>query len=477
VLYRYVEPGSFDPHKHWYEKAFNAQLHPLVRYFLNLTSAQIVARYCHLCPAVSPQRLLEVLRYEPRYFAWAGADLLHVTSEQGRRRMVVLETNSCPSGQKSMPLLNEAQELGGYGRLLEQTFLRRMRLRKKLPEGDVAVLWDKNEMENSGYAAAMAELLKEPVHLVYCDQVDWRDILRIKDRVLYVRTDKGTWRPLRAAFRYVTQRPWNRLPINLKTFLFNPVITCLSGGRNKMLAAKSYDLFNVELAPTGLRIDTPTTIWDVRKEEVPLWVSSFGGHAVVKVPYSNAGQGVYTIVNQQELQSFMEEKHHYECFIVQSLIGHSRWGSVVQKTRYYHVGTVPNKQGLPYAADIRMVIHSTEQGFRPLTLYSRRAKLPLSESLQGGCNSWDMLGTNLSAKAETGEWTTDTSRLLLMDNRDFNRLGIGLDDLIEAFIQTVLATIAIDKMACRLIGEKGILKLRLFRSLDEDNVLIDEIWK
>ncbi len=34
-----------------------------------------------------------------------------------------------------------------------------------------------------------------------------------------------------------------------------------------------------------------------------------------------------------------------------------------------------------------------------------------------------------------------------MDSRDFNRLGLGLDDLIEAYLQTVLAVTSIDRMA------------------------------
>ena len=68
-----------------------------------------------------------------------------------------------------------------------------------------------------------------------------------------------------------------------------------------MVASKAYDIFNTELQPNGLKINTPETIWDVRKNEVPLWVKKMGGHAVVKVPYSNAGQGVYTIVTPEEL--------------------------------------------------------------------------------------------------------------------------------------------------------------------------------
>lgn len=32
---------------------------------------------------------------------------------------------------------------------------------------------------------------------------------------------------------------------------------------------------------------------------------------------------------------------------------------------------------------------------------------------------------------EDGSWTSQTERLLIMDARDFNLVGIGLDDLIE----------------------------------------------
>ena len=105
---------------------------------------------------------------------------------------------------------------------------------------------------------------------------------------------------MRAAFRYVTQRPWTRIPPVTRTAMLNPVLTCLAGGRNKMLAAKAYDLLSAELAPTGLVVRTPETIWDVALAEVPLWVQRMGGVAVVKVPYSNAGQGVYTIASQAD---------------------------------------------------------------------------------------------------------------------------------------------------------------------------------
>ena len=55
---------------------------------------------------------------------------------------------------------------------------------------------------------------------------------------------------------------------------------------------------------------------------------------------------------------------------------------------------------------------------------------------------------------EDGSWRTQTERLLLMDSRDFNSVGIGLDDLIEAYMQTCLSMAAIDVLAGKLVSKK-----------------------
>jgi hypothetical protein len=107
------EPGSFNPQRHFYPRVLNATIHPLVRHFFGMTQRQIVQRYCHLHPAVSEEALVEALAYAPTYFHWAGADLFSVTSPGGSRRQMVIETNSCPSGNKSMPLIDEDFEAGG----------------------------------------------------------------------------------------------------------------------------------------------------------------------------------------------------------------------------------------------------------------------------------------------------------------------------------------------------------------------------
>ncbi len=470
-----VNPGSFEGQNHWYPKAFNATIHPMVSFFLSLSKSRIVERYCHLHPMVKKLRLLEILSAQPKYFRWAGADLINVTDEKGFRHLVLIENNSSPSGQKSMPLLDDNDELGSYRKLIEKTFLPGMRAKRNLPEGGLAVLYDKNKMETSGYAATLAQLTGEPVYYVYMPNKDSEQHVRFRDGVLHILTADQQWIPIRGAFRYVTQRPWNRIPMHTRTYLLNPVLSCLSGGRNKMIAAKAYDLYNAMLEGSGLAINTPETIRDVSKNEVPLWVERFGGQAVVKVPYSNAGQGVYTIVGGAELKRFMDTDFLYDQFIVQSLIGNYTWSSTSPKGRLYHVGTIPSTKGYTYVNDLRIMINATETGLRPLCIYSRMAEKPLSDSIENVQDSWKMLGTNLSVKTGENEWDSDTTRLLLMDRRDFNKLGIGLDDLIEGYIQTVLSTLAIDQMAVKLTNSKGKFRMKLFRSLNNDPKLIDEI--
>ena len=122
-----------------------------------------------------------------------------------------------------------------------------------------------------------------------------------------------------------------------------------------------------------------------------------------------------------------------------------------------------------------MMVSATEKGIMPLCTYARRSEKPLTDNIEDSTESWSMLGTNLSFKNPDGSWNSDTTRLVLMDRRDFNKLGIGLDDLIEAYIQTVLSMVAIDKMAQTLMNKQGKFRMKLFKSLNDDPGLVDEI--
>lgn len=469
--HRLVTPGSFDPSAHFYPRVPNALLHPMVATFLRLGNHRIGERYAHLHPEVDRDAIHALLGRKTRWMRWSGADLFHTTSEQAVRRMVVVETNSSPSGQKSMPLLDDADEQSGYRRLLSLAFLPRLK-RTSVKDGVLAVLWDKNEMEASGYAATLADLADEPVHLVHVSS-DGIEI-RHDQGIVEIATPDG-WRPVRACVRYVTQRPWSHLPVVPRTLMLNPVIACLAGGRNKLLAFKAYELFNGRMQDSGLRIRFPETHGPVSRAEVPLLLERLGGVAVVKVPYANAGQGVWTITSPAELDGFLTTEHRYDRFIVQALVGNVGWSSQAHDGRLFHVGTVPDAKGRMYVTDLRMMVGSGASGFQPISLYARRAAAPLTYPRPKPGATWQMLGTNLSRRLSDGGWSTEPERLLLMDRLDFNRLGIGLDDLIEGYLQTVMATVAIDDMAAMLVNQKGTFRRRVFSQLNPDPALVEEI--
>lgn len=471
------QEGAFELENHFYARVLNAQIHPVVRYFMDMGNERIAKRYCHLHPEVSREDILSLLSQKSRFFRWGGADLFQTTREDGVRQTVVIETNSSPSGQKSMPPIHEGQEQAGYAKLLERAFLP-MTKRRNAPKGVLAVLSDKNYMETQGYAATLADVTGEVVYHVpwYVDDPNpparWNN-----EGILSIRTEEGQWLPVRGALKYVTQRPWTRIPPVTKTVIFNPVLCCLAGGRNKLLAAKAYDIFNARMSDTSLCVNTPETIWDVAHNEIPLWVNRMGGYAVVKNPYSNAGQGVWTITNEAELEAFMNVEQRYDRFIVQALIGNRNWSSRSNQGRLYHLGTMPNKKNNIYVIDFRFMVGSGIDGFFPVAIYARRARTPLAVDLTDSTNSWDMLGTNLSVRNPDGSWKTESQRLMLMDSRDFNHLGIGLDDLIEAYLQSVMAVTAIDQMSAQLVTQKGKFRRKLFASLNPDPTLVNEVCK
>lgn len=471
-----INPHSFNSYNHWYPKTLNAQIHPLVRFFMNMSKEQIIERFSYLNPSIDKEKLKLFLAYKPKYIQWAGTDLMHATTANGKKQIVVIETNSCPSGQKSFPLLDENQEQGQYSQLIKESFLPLWK-KAKIKDGVTVVFYDKNEMENSGYAASIADAIDGPVHLVYYDKSILNKVVRINpiDNVVELLIN-NEWKSVRAIFRYVTQKPWDRLPIISKTLIFNSILACISGGRNKLMASKAYSFLNSEIRSSNMKINTPETICDVSKNEIPLYLKKFDFKGVIKIPYSNAGQGVYIITNESELNKFMESDYPYDKFIIQQLVGHREWSSVTERGSLFQVGTIPSKKNNSYVFDFRFIVHATKDGIAPLAMYSRKAGIPLKENISEGETN-EMLLTNLSIKNDDGSWGSDVSRLVLMDERDFNKLGLGIDELIEGYVQSVLSLIAIDSMAKKLISKKMKFKKKLFTSLNDDRKLIDEFYE
>ena len=407
---------------------------------------------------------------------------------------------SSPSGNKSTPLCDERNEAGGYRELLRRSLVPRL---PPANAGELAVVYDKNEMEASGYAAALADLTGESVHLVPFLFGDTETVRFASDGCMEVAAastrwevgsnrmgsassncgsedgselDEPRWVRVRGAVRYVTDRPWQRVPVDCPTVFLNPVIACLAGGRNKIAAARAYDMYNRELRGTGLAINTPFTLWDVPFCELEACVERLGGFACIKVPYSNAGQGVYTITSAAEFAAFAEDVAgcRYTRFLVQSLISNHEWSSRLDGRCHYHVGTVPDKRGNIYVADLRLMVSGGADGFSVVGMYGRKAPAPLEERLDSASISWNQLGTNLSVALGNGKFASASERLLLMDRRDFDSMGIGLDELIDAMVQTCLATVAIDRMAEHLCPD-GVFELERLSAINDDPGLVAEI--
>ena len=77
----------------------------------------------------------------------------------------------------------------------------------------------------------------------------------------------------------------------------------------------------------------------------------------------------------------MNSSHHYDKFIVQSLVGNASWSSTTKTGKFFHVGTIPDKKNNYYVVDIRMMVCGTQNGFKPVALYARRARKPLAKDL------------------------------------------------------------------------------------------------
>lgn len=461
-----VRPGEFQKSRCYYPKVIPMRAHPLVTQFFGLSNDDIARRFRERHPAVSLAALAEVLAYPCAYLAWAGSDLLHAVDKDGQHHMVLIETNSCPSGQKSMPALPGDSPSGGYRRLCETLWP------CLPPEAGWAVLYDKNPLEARGYAMTLADYLGTEIHLAELRPRMANQAIRFDQGYLEIREEAGRWRRIRMALRYVTRRPWISLPLTSETRFHNPVIACLAGGRNKLMAHKAYQRLNHALDATGLQIRTPATVCDVPVAEVPHWVEALGGKAVVKVPYSNAGQGIDIVTEPSHLCRFLATPHPYDLFIVQRLL--TAAPHAAGEAEMVQLGTVSNACNERYVFDLRMMVGSGPRGFRPIAAYARRARDPMGSRMAS--DAWRQYGTNLSYQDERGEWQTDDSRLIPLSEQEFESLGLGLDELIDAYVQTVLATVAIDRLAHELVDPHKGLDFTGFAAMNDDPGLLRELF-
>lgn len=443
-----ISPGEFNPDLHYYEKVKNKTIHPDVKIFLSYTKNDLIDKYVEQHKNIDKKTLENILIYQPKHFYWSGVDLYKTESN----KMIILETNSCPSGQKSMP-----DDIPGHRyTLLMQQFLYLSKTKSHI-KGSLAVIYDINQMELSGYAKQLANLANEPVYYIEIHEKENKHIYW-ENGVLFVLND-GTYIPIRAAFRFVTQKPWLKIPVKTQTFIYNPVIACLAGGRNKLIANKAYDNFNDEFSNTGIKIHKPLTLTDIDLKDIAEHVRNMNYCSVIKIPYSNSGQEVFIIRCEKDLNDFLREVNNftYKKCIIQELI--------TPKC------TEPDTSGNKYIYDLRFMNYHNGSNYVPLIMYARKAKSHFSN--ENMASSKDMYLTNLSERITGGGWVHHSERLILLDEKEYIMLNINIDNLVEAYFQCVFATIAIDKMADSLY--KDDFNIELFTKLNDDTSLITEI--
>lgn len=466
---------------YFYECVLNKKLHSIVKEFLSLKKEDYIEKYYNLeynkNIKIDKNILNELLSYKPSYFFWSGVDLLNIKdSETNKNHMMILETNSCPSGQKSMPfnIENNIDELG-YNKLMTIFLeLSNNKLCKKLiPEGVLVIIYDKNITEVLGYATQLANISNEKVYLVELYNNDKNPFAKWNENGILLIYVDNLWIKARAVFRYVTQQPWTRIPLNSLTFIFNPILSCIAGGRNKLIAHKAYENLNDELKNSGLKIRVPYTICDVELNNIHNIIKNMNYKAVIKIPYSNAGQGVFIMHNENEYNDIfidISQNNKYEKFIIQELID--------------SIGTIPmGPTNDIFIWDLRMMISTTNEGYKPLVMYARKALEPLISDKYidnniniTSKNSRNIYLTNLSEKISENNWNTHSERLITLDEENFPKLGITLDELIDSYIQAVLASVAIDKMAIELWNNNSKeFNKELFLTLNNDNSFMEEI--
>ncbi|RIB14424.1 hypothetical protein C2G38_2018573 [Gigaspora rosea] len=473
-----VYPGDFDPALCVVPKTLNATIHPLVSSFFSLGNDRIITRYKNLNSQVDVNVLRNCLEYNPKFYKWAASDLFNVIDSNGKRQMITIESGSSPAGQCGMPLFNiNNNRQNGYKHVIQTAF--KEALKDADPSlGELAVVYDKasNEMEITGYATAISEEAKEHVWIVMLqDDARYEQPIKWENQIMYIRDQEGVWHPIRACFKHMAHKPWTRFPLKSKTVVFNNIISCLAGGHNKAMASKSFELFNNELSGSGLAIRFPETICDVNKSEISSCIEKMGGRAVIKAPYGSSGQDIYIITNSEELNEFFDSSHHYDKFIVQSLVENASWSTKLHPGKFYHIGIVPDRHNQTFVNDLRMMVSADDTGFHPVVIVSRRAHKPLPTYIPNNSkwNSWEVFGTNISVKLDS-KWTREYDRMITMDQKDFDIIGLGIDDLIDAYVQTVLSVIAIDKMCQKLLINNE-FNFELFHTLNPDDVLLGEL--
>jgi len=296
--------------------------------------------------------------------------------------------------------------------------------------------------------------------------------------VMYVKDDlegETKWVPIRACFRTLSAAPWIRIPVsnNLKTFMYPHPITCLTTGKNKLLANYAYEQFNEKYRGFGLEIKTPRTVSGVEKKDIrEIIKQEFGFRAIIKTPYDGHGRGIYVVRDEADVDKFLAlDSSRYNLFLVQDLIGFETDICKDNPSRYTHVGYVGPDHS-KYAYSLRMIVTDSPTGYKLICICGARASMPFYRGRADVVDEQSDLSyiTNIVPKELEG-----MERDIPASEDGVKRMGFTVDNVVDAYLQSVMCMLAIDQVCQNLFREDGCLDLELLKKLCPDPQLLSEV--
>jgi hypothetical protein len=324
--------------------------------------------------------------------------------------MVVLEANSAPGFAYCTP-----------GRdAWEWAYLKTAQLAWTLAAKDerrhLGLLTEsKLPCETVGFAAALSHVVDRQVPIV--GPLDLARAWRDDDGDLRV-----NGRKLKGGIRYLHHEPWLLLPPRATGTYLNPTDVDLGGARDKTEAAAAFEQWNRSRPRGTPLLRVPETAVVRPCEDLPDW----NGWVVLKTPHLNSGDGIrFCNASVKKIPPVREK-------------------SVLQ--RAVLPGAGPGGRRILLGGrvhDIRMVVASGPAGFFPIMLYARCSR----RCWQAGLTRAEMreaLLTNIATRDEAGDYRFDYERLVMPSDKGWRRLSLRPVDFAVAFVQSVIATVAID---------------------------------
>lgn len=143
--------------------------------------------------------------------------------------------------------------------------------------------------------------------------------------------------------------------------------------------------------------------------------------------------------------------------------------------------------GQMYAYTVRIIACDSPTGFKTIAICCARAPAPFAKNGETAEIASDALLNKIKTVHEDDAYVSNIGtnpdseqRSFYVDDAGMKGMGIGMDDVVDGFMQTVYSTLAIDNMCKKLTMEDGELNMQLLKELNPDPQLLAEVvtnWK